>query len=203
MVNFSGAALDAQDGDIDNSHLAWKFQSQTLGTGPLLTTQQLPPGVDVITLMATNRAELTATTRVTVTVDEDIEPPDAVLGVAPGAITWHIDADATAPQMRMLSVTNAGTGSPGWQVRSDAAWLTVSKASGSLGETLVATGDPAGLHNGETWVGHLMFTTTSYGKTQTVQVVVTLIKGDVFQNLYTGPVPAPPHGTLYLPMVRR
>jgi hypothetical protein len=134
VVNFSGTAVDAQDGAIDDTHLVWMFQSQMLGTGPLLTTQQLPPGVDVVTLMATNRAGLSATTQVIVTVDDDIEPPDTVLGVSPGAITWHINSDATAPQTRTLSVSNAGPGSASWQVSSDAAWLSVSKASGTWGK---------------------------------------------------------------------
>jgi hypothetical protein len=98
-------------------------------------------------------------------------------------------------------VSNFGTESLTWEVSSDSAWLTVSRTSGSDGDTLVATGDPTGLNSGDTRLGQLTFTTTSNGYTQTLQVLVSLIKGNVYQSPYNGPMPQLKF--VYLPLVLR
>jgi hypothetical protein len=166
-----------------------------------MTQSLLPPGMDVITLTATNAEGVPASATVTVYVDDNIDPDGPTMEVSPGSITWHINSGVTAPQTQTLSVSNFGTGSLSWQVSSDAAWLTASKTSGNDGDTLVATGDPAGLSNGDTRSGDLTFTTTSNGYTQTVQVPVSLIKGNVYQSTYTGPMP--PLKFVYLPIALR
>ena len=107
----------------------------------------------------------------------------------------------TAPQTQTLTVSNFGTGSLTWQVSSDATWLTVSKLSGNEGDTLVATGDPTGMNDGQTRSGNLAFTTTSNGVLQTLHVPVTLVRGKVYQRPYTGPQPA--LKIVYLPMMLR
>ncbi|MBW7886260.1 MAG: hypothetical protein H3C34_27265, partial [Caldilineaceae bacterium] len=49
LVNFSGVALDAQDGTVADSGLVWKnAQNATLGTGALLSLDNLPVGTNVI-----------------------------------------------------------------------------------------------------------------------------------------------------------
>ena len=47
----------------------------------------------------------------------------------------------------------------------------------------------------------LTFTTASGGFTQTVQIPVSLIKGDIYQATYTGPQPPPL--LQFLPLIRR
>ncbi|HZY44368.1 MAG TPA: hypothetical protein VFF70_06405, partial [Anaerolineae bacterium] len=134
-------------------------------------------------------------------VDDNIDPDGPTMDVSPGWITWNINSSVTAPQTRTLTVSNFGTDSLTWHVSSDSGWLTVSKATGNDGETLIATGNPAGLKNGETWIGHLIFTTNSNGITQTVPLPVSLIKGDLYQSPYLGPMP--PLKFVYLPIVLR
>jgi hypothetical protein len=201
VINFSGYAVDAQDGVIANANLVWSSAAGPLGAGPLLTQNLLPPGADVITLTATNSHNLSASAHVIVYVDDNIQPDGPTLQIAPGSIVWSIGSGVTSPQTQTLTASNLGTGSLTWQVSSDAAWLTVSKSSGNQGETLVATGDPSGLKDGQTRSGDLAFTTTSNGVLQTLHVTVTLIRGNVYQSPYTGPQPA--LKIVYLPIVLR
>ena len=98
-----------------------------------------------------------------------------------------------------MTVTNFGTGSLTWQASSDSAWLTLSATSGSQDDSLVATGDPTGMHDGETRSGNVIFTSTSNGTTQTLTVPVSLIKGNVFQSPYIGPLPK----LVYLPLIMK
>lgn len=137
-----------------------------------------------------NSAGLSAGTSVTVYVDDSIDPDGPTMQVPPGSVTWDIGSNVTAPQTQTLTVSNFGTGSLTWQVSSDSAWLTVSRASGNEGDTLVAMGGSTGLNNGDMRLGQLTFTTTSNGYTQTLQVPVSLIKGNVYQNSYTGAMPS-------------
>ena len=199
VVNFSGSAVDVQDGVIGSSGLVWSSASGTLGTGPLMTQSLLPPGADVITLTATNKEGLSASASVTVYVDDNIDPDGPTMQVSPGTVTWAIGHGVTTPQTQTLTVSNFGTGSFTWQVSSDSSWLTTSAASGNDGDSLVATGNPAGMNDGETRSGHLIFTTTDNGYTQTLQLPVSLVKGNIFQSAYTGPMP--PLRLVYLPII--
>jgi hypothetical protein len=184
---------------VADGGLMWSSALGTLGTGPLLSQSLLPPGTDVITLTATNSAGLSASTGITVHVDDSIDPDGPTMQVSPGSVTWHIGSDVTTPQTQTLTVSNFGTGSLTWEVSSNSAWLTVSRTSGSDGDTLVTTGDPTGLKNGDTRSGQLTFTTTSNGYTQTLRVPVSLIRGNVYQNSYAGPMPSLRY--VYLPIV--
>jgi hypothetical protein len=199
VINFSGYAVDAQDGMVSNAGLAWSSAAGALGAGPLMTQSLLPPGADVITLTATNSEGLAASASVTVYVDDNIDPDGPTLQVSPGSVTWAINSGVTTPQTQTLTVSNLGTGSFTWQASSDSTWLTVSATSGNDGNSLVATGNPAGMNNGETRSGHLTFTTTNNGYTQTLQLPVSLTQGDIFQSAYTGPMP--PLRFVYLPIV--
>ena len=201
MINFSGYAVDAQDGVVAAANLVWSSAAGPLGSGPLLTQNLLPPGADTITLTATNSDGLSASAHVIVNIDDNIQPDGPTLQVAPGSIVWSIGSGVTAPQTQPLTVSNFGTGSLTWQVSSDAAWLTVSKSSGNEGDTLVATGDPTGLKDGQIRSGDLAFTTSSNGALQTLHVPVTLMKGNVYQSPYTGL--QPPLKLVYLPIVLR
>ena len=201
VINFSGYAVDAQDGVVADANLVWSSAAGPIGTGPLLTQSLLPPGADVITLTATNSNGLSASVHVIVNVDDNIQPDGPTLQVAPGSIVWSIGSGVTTPQTQTLTVSNFGTGSLTWQVSSDAAWLTVSKSSGNEGDTLVATGDPTGMKDGQTRSSDLAFTTTSNGVLQTLHVTVTLMRGNVYQSPYTGA--QPPLKIVYLPMVLR
>jgi hypothetical protein len=201
VLNFSGTAMDPQDGLLEGQSLTWKFKGNAIGTGTTMSQSLLPPGVDVIVLEAQNSAGMTASTSVTVTVDDNIDPDGPTLQVTPGTITWHIDEGVSAPQTRTLGIVNVGTGSLAWTASSNAGWLTLSAYSGGDGASVTATGSPAGLLSGDTRTATLTFTTASAGFTQTVQIPVSLIKGNIYQATYTGP--QPPGHYLLLPLIRR
>ena len=58
LVNFSGMALDAQDGTVADAGLPWWDENlNVLGNGPLLSLDNLPVGENEITFQATNSLE--------------------------------------------------------------------------------------------------------------------------------------------------
>jgi hypothetical protein len=211
VVNFSGEAIDAQDGTLADAKLTWSNGAATLGSGHLLSQNSilppnpssnlLPMGDNPITLTATNSLGLTGSAVVHVIVDDNVEPDGPTMQVSPGTVGWALNSGDTTKQTRTLTVSNFGTGSFTWNVTSDAAWLTVSAATGPDGGTLVATGDPAGMANGQIRTGHLIFTTTTNDVIQTIKLAVTLAVGDTLQSPYLGPLPA--SLSLYLPIVVR
>ena len=203
LVNFSGSAIDAQDGQLQGSGLTWTDGATGLGTGGQISVYSFNPGVHTVTLTAKNSANLTASASVTVTVDDNVEPDGPMLQIDPGTISWSINKNVTAVQSRTVTVSNFGTGSLTWQVSSDSTWLKVSVQSGNQGDSLTVTGNPAGMHDGQILKGNLTFTTSSGASPQTVKVPVALQKGNVYQSPYLGPQPkAGGPRKIYLPIVK-
>ena len=62
-VNFSGVAVDLQDGSLVGAALTWSNQKGVLGHGALLSTKDLPAGTNTITLDAVNSANLHGSAR--------------------------------------------------------------------------------------------------------------------------------------------
>ncbi len=202
VVNFSGEALDAQDGTLADASLTWSSAAGALGTGHLLSKNLLPPGANVITLTAKNSVGLSASASVTVTVEDAPEPDGPSLQVTPGAVNWSINDGVVAKQTQTLTITNFGTGALTWQVTSDSPWLKVSAASGKDGDSITATGDPNVMASGEIRSGNLIFTSSSSGALQTLKVPVTLIRGDLYQNAYLGSASIYPPLLIFLPFVQ-
>ena len=70
-IDLTGSALDNQDGVITDTHLIWSSNRDgSLGTGPELN-KILSVGVHTLTLQATNSANLSAVTSITVSVVSD------------------------------------------------------------------------------------------------------------------------------------
>ncbi len=93
LVNFSGMALDAQDGTVADAGLLWKdSQGGTLGTGSLISLDNLPVGSNVITLQATNSVGQTASATVTVVVGDDLNLPGPTLTAGPAQVSWQVPA---------------------------------------------------------------------------------------------------------------
>jgi hypothetical protein len=103
LINFMGEATDPQDGGVSGSGLIWTNQKgEKLGTGAVLTRDDLPVGVNKITLTATNSAGLSASASVTVIVDDNLNLPGSTLSVGPTQIGWHV-APARLPRRRRNS----------------------------------------------------------------------------------------------------
>jgi hypothetical protein len=79
------------------------------------------------------------------------------LSVTPGALSFGAVQGGAAPPAAQLSVTNTGTGSLSFTAASDAAWLSVSPATGTAPQTLQVSASPAGLAVG-TYTGHVTVT---------------------------------------------
>ena len=101
-----------------------------LGTGPLLSLDNLPVGSNKITLTATNSAGQSASASVTVIVDDDLDLPGPTLTAGPGQVGWHIGAGTTQAQTAQITIGNAGSAALSWTASSDQPWLTLSAPGG-------------------------------------------------------------------------
>jgi hypothetical protein len=201
LVNFSGTAIDAQDGSVSSGDLEWSDQNGALGTGALLSVADLPVGTDVITLKATDGDGLSASTSITVYVDDSLSLPTPSLSVGPQQFAWSFASNAAAAQTDTLEIDNGGGGgvvTP--TVTTDAAWLHLSAASGPTPLPITLTVSPAGLANNSALSGHIYVNLPATGGSPAQQVVVPV-------NIAVGVDFAhPPLGVasrLFLPAVRR
>jgi hypothetical protein len=207
LVNFSGMALDALDGTVAPSGLVWKdSEGATLGTGPLLSLDDLPVGTNVITLQATNSVGMSASTTVTVIVDDDLDLPGVTLSVGPAQVSWHVGAGSTTPLMAEVSIGNAGSGSMSWTASESAAWLSLSETGGTVlagddATILTLTANPSGLAADQSYSTNLTITKPEAGSNpeQTVVIPVTLSIGDVWDQ----PAVNWPGMRMFLPLVDR
>jgi hypothetical protein len=182
LVNFSGMALDAQDGTVDSSGLVWKDQNNnTLGSGAQLSLDTLPVGSNVITLQATNSVGQSASANVTVIVDDDLNLLGATLTTGPDQLGWQVGAGSTQVQSAPISIGNAGSGTLNWTASSSAAWLTLDATSGSVDtgdpSILTASADPSGLASGATYTATITIDVSS--PAQKAVIPVSLSVGDV------------------------
>jgi hypothetical protein len=197
LLTFVGEALDLQDGSVTGAGLVWSNHQGVLGTGPVLSIQDLPVGVNEIALEATNSLGFSAEALVTVIVDDDLDWPAATLSVGPTQVGWHVAAGESQPQTADVSLSNAGTGNMDWEADEQASWLVIGANAGTVPFTLTLTAFPAGLEGGTMlsttlriigWAGPVV--------SQTVEIPVTLSVGDVYR-------PASAWQSIYLPLVLR
>jgi hypothetical protein len=200
LVNFSGEAMDVQDGSVASADLVWSTQQGQLGTGALLSADDLPVGINEVTLTATNSGGLSASTSVTVFVDDDLDLPGPTLSVAPIQVGWHVATGTTTGQTEDVDISNAGSGTLDWVAEEDAAWLTLDATSGTAPSTLSLTADPADLEDGTVLTATLWITSPAATDhvTESVAIPVSLLVGDVY-HAYSG---AFAH-RVYLPLVLR
>jgi hypothetical protein len=204
LINFSGAAFDAQDRFVADGGLVWQDAfANVIGTGALVSADVLRVGVNVITLTATNSAGESASASVTITVGDDLAPAGPMLAVSPGALGWHVAAGSTAAQSGALSISNAGGGDLNWTAESDQPWLTLGAAAGTIAEganavTLGVQANPSGLPDGDTALAHV---TIHAGAAGSITLPVSLSKGFIWAP---PPVVTPPGGQrVFLPLVER
>jgi hypothetical protein len=196
LINFMGEAIDWQDEAVTGDDLVWSNQYGQLGTGTLISSDDLPVGVNYITLAATNSAGLSAQDTITVIVNDDLDLPGPALYVAPPQVTWHLAPETTTPQTAELSIHNAGDGSLNWEASEAAPWLTIGAYSGTVPFTLTLTADPSDLQEGEVLTTTLWITSPASADhlTETVAVPVRMSMGDVW---------SPPSYFIYLPLILR
>lgn len=180
LVNFSGAALDWQDGGVTGDDLVWSSDLDgVLGMGEQISTQSLRVGTHTITLRATNSRGSSASASITVVVHDDLSLPGPTLTASPLSFAWDFPADATASSSQVLHIGNAGDGTLNWTASTDAAWLILSTTSGAAPTDLTLTANPSGVLNGSVLAGTLTLTVPAAGDvlTQTLRIPVGLRKG--------------------------
>ncbi len=203
LVNFNGLALDVQDGLVAASGLAWKDAGDNvLGTGPTLSTSNLPVGANVITLQATNSVGQTANATVTVIVIDDLNLPGPTLTVGPTQVGWQVSVGDSSLQSSQVAIGNAGSGSMDWNANESSGWLSLSASAGTVLEdgdpsNLMLFADPTGLAPGVTYADSLTITKPASGDSpeQTITIPVTLSIGDVW-NVFQSK-------SVFLPLVAR
>lgn len=200
LVNFSGEAEDFQDGGVTGSNLVWTYQKGALGTGALLSSDTLPVGTNHITLTATDSANLSASTTITVVVDDDLSLLDSTLTAGPTQFGWSFPANATTPQTAKLTIGNAGAGTLNWTATSDATWLTLSASSGTTPDSLTVTADPSGIPANTGLSGHITLIAPPAGNqlTQTITIPAGIVVG----SLQDKPISFQP-SLVFLPLIRR
>lgn len=204
LVNFSGSALDFQDGQLAGARLTWSSQAGPLGSGALLSLDNLPVGVNTITLRATNSAGLTSSASVTVVVDDDLSVEGPNLSVEPPSVAWSVAAGVAAMQTMTLSLANVGGGSITWQAASNQSWLTLSMTQGGIGVQPKVSAVPAGLPVGvnQAVITFYAIEPSTGNVVQTVNVPVNLWIGDPGYRV-VGPGNTTSKASLYLPLLRR
>ena len=145
-----------------SSDMSWLVVLPTNGTAP--QTLQISPSVSGlvsgtyighITIAAAGAQGSPATVTVTLTVNSATLQP--VLSVSPTTLTMTAPQGTTAPATSSVNVTNSGGGTLSFSISSDAAWLSVTPATGSAPQILQVSASPSGLLV-NTYTGHLTIT---------------------------------------------
>jgi len=159
-------------------------------------------GINLITLEATNSAGQTASTKVTVIVDDDLNLPGPTLTAGPTQIGWQVAAGETQVQSAQVTIGNAGSGSLSWNAGENSSWLSLSETSGTVPEggdpsTLTLFADPTGLVPGHTYSTLVSIVKPASGSSpeQMITILVSLSTGDVWHVATTQ--------VIFLPLVRR
>jgi Viral BACON domain len=203
LVNFSGMAMDAQDGTVADAGLTW-WDANTdtmLGTGPLLSLDNLPVGENTIVLQATNSVGASATANVTVYVDDDLSLPGPTLTAGPSPVGWQVNAGSTDLQTADIAINNSGSGDLTFNASVDASWLSTDVVSATVsadGDAFMLTlsADPSGLAAGSTYSANLTISSDGLDPVQTVVIPVSLSVGDVHSV-------APAEREIFLPFIRK
>jgi hypothetical protein len=206
LINFSGEALDPQDGLITGASLTWANQNGDMGTGGQFGTVSMPVGENIITLRATNSAGVTASKQITIYVGDPLALPGPLLTLAPSALSFQVAVSETMTQSAVINLENMGGGSLTWSAQSSASWLTLNAASGDVPGSVTVMANPNGLMSNTLHQAAITITGSAEGyPDQVVTVPVELSIGNSFSNP-TGSQPqptAPGDNSLFLPTLRK
>ncbi len=170
-----------------SSNAAWLTLTLASGTAPSTVTvtvgiSGLSAGTynGTITLTATGATNTPQTVPVTLTV----QAPSPTIAYSPTSLAFSGMQGGSNPATQALNITNSGGGTLNWAASSNAAWLTLTLASGTAPSTVTVTAGISGLSAG-TYNGTITITAT--GATNTPQTVpVTLTVQTPSPNWLTG-----------------
>ena len=172
LVNFSGSA-ESPDG---LASLVWRnADGETLGSGPLLSVDDLPVGENVITLQASIGRRLDVA-NVTVFVEDDLSAPGPILSASPLLVGWTVDLsdDSVSTQIEISNV--GGGGSVNWAAEVDADWIALGVVPGTTPATLTVIGSTDGLGENESRSATLTLTMPAErgGEAQTILIPLVM-----------------------------
>jgi hypothetical protein len=167
VSNVGGGTLSWAASD----NAAWLTLSPVSGTNSGIVTASvnltgLAAGTYNATVTVTASGVPAKTLPVTLTVTATTA--GATIGFSPTSLTFTGIVGGTNPAAKPISISNTGGGTLSWTASDNAAWLTLSPASGSNSGTVTAsvnmTGLAAGTYNG-------IITVTASGSTNTPQQI--------------------------------
>lgn len=91
-------------------------------------------------------------------------PNPSIISGSPASIQFGYIVGGTAPASQSVQITNSGSGTLGWIATANAAWLSVSPASGTAPSALSVSVSPAGLSAG-TYTGNIQITASGASDT--------------------------------------
>lgn len=165
---------------------SWLTLSSLSGTAPSTvmisaSLAGLTPGTyqGLVTLTATGAVNSPLSLTVTLTVGAA-----ATIGLSPTSFAFTGGVGGPNPAGKALNISNTGGGTLAWTASSDAAWLSVSSASGTAPSTVTinvsTTGLAAGTYNG-------IITVVAAGATNTPQTVpVQLVISPLYDGSWSG-----------------
>ena len=133
----------------------WLSVTPGSGTAPRdlsvsVSTAGLAPGTHTATVRVESAGSQGSPKLIPVTLTLDAPVP--VLAVAPATLSFSTVVGAASPAAKTLAVSNTGAGTLNYSVSDNAAWLSVSPASGTapgnVSVSVNATGLAAGTYNG-------------------------------------------------------
>lgn len=147
-ISFFADVFDRQ-GAVNPQNTTWYINGQVVasGTGFAHTAWLLPVGVHRVSLQVVNSVGLPAMESINVVVNDDVGYPPARLAAGPTQLGWQVGRYTTAPQTRVVTVSNVGTGELTWNASTTAAWLQL-EPDPEAG-TLTVHADPSQIQVGE------------------------------------------------------
>jgi len=169
---------------------AWLTLSPASGTGNgavtlSVTTGSLTAGSysGTVNMNATGASSVT----VPVTFTVAIAPVPPAIGVSPTSLSFTATQGGANPATQTLSISNTGGGTLSWTASDDAAWLTLSRASGTgngvVTASVVIGSTAVGTHNGTITLN------TTGGSSVTVPVTFTVATAPVSPPVTPPPAP--------------
>ena len=137
---------------------------------------------------------MSASTTITVVVDDDLNLPGPTLTVGPTQLGWSFATNAAGTQSSALTIGNAGSGAIDWSASSDVPWMTIDVVTGTAPSTIIVTANPSGIPDDTGLSGHIIVAANSLA--QTVTVPAGIVIGSLFdQPLASGPI------KVFLPLI--
>ena len=186
MVTLQGSAYDLEDGMLGDSAFRWTSdRNGELGTGAMLSTDNLMSGQHVLTLTVTDKDGMTTQVQRTIQVVEDPTQEATNLNVAPFSV-GVVATIGDPPTTHTVTIHSSSGTEFNWNASENLPWLQLDATSGTTPSNLVLTVNPAGLPIGA-HSGKIAITSRQAGNSPYEINVVLQVVG---------------HG-IYLPMVVR